>query len=310
MIYERNNYRLTKEGDVRVIETPTFSRIKPLFEKLKPNWVFTQLNYAHYVNKIAKDLKINTCLFVRSQEHFCLDYKRFGECQKECLIDDSCASFKQHRAWTEKQIRLFNSCNLVVCNSRYTQGLVKQFFGINSLLVYPKVDNITYNPYKIRQGKYITLIKPTRAKGAHIFCRIAEMLPDHQFLAIGATNKAIYDWMRFLKNVTYLEGQKDLVPFLEQTSILLIPSLFEAFGRMAVEAMKLGIPVIASAQGGLFESVAGGGMLLKDYGDPRNWVNAITQIENNCAVFEKMSLQQSKIELKDDWDKFKEIITK
>ncbi|MCK9360863.1 glycosyltransferase family 4 protein [Patescibacteria group bacterium] len=60
-------------------------------------------------------------------------------------------------------------------------------------------------------------------------------------------------------------------------SVLLMPSLYEGFGRMALEAMALGTPVIASNQGAIPEVVGGSGLLL----DPQNrqgWIKAISDL--------------------------------
>ena len=55
----------------------------------------------------------------------------------------------------------------------------------------------------------------------------------------------------------------DISAILMQTRVLLVPSLWgEAFGRVVVEAMLRGIPVLASACGGLVEAKLGVDYLL------------------------------------------------
>jgi len=55
--------------------------------------------------------------------------------------------------------------------------------------------------------------------------------------------------------VAFLGWQKDLSPLFKRWDIFVIPSLEEGFGVAALEAMNAGLPVIASAVGGLPELV-------------------------------------------------------
>ena len=62
-----------------------------------------------------------------------------------------------------------------------------------------------------------------------------------------------------LNGVVSISGvlsHKDLLSRLKNSDICLIPSLFEGFGIVALEAMALGVPVIASDIGGLSEIIS------------------------------------------------------
>lgn len=54
-------------------------------------------------------------------------------------------------------------------------------------------------------------------------------------------------------DVKLLGKQVDIVPFLSQTDLFLMPSQSESFGLSALEAMACGVPVISSSVGGLPE---------------------------------------------------------
>jgi glycosyltransferase involved in cell wall biosynthesis len=61
---------------------------------------------------------------------------------------------------------------------------------------------------------------------------------------------------------------------LKNASMLLLPSLHEGFGRTALEAMWLGVPVIASRRGAIPEVVGDVGVLLEP-NDRSGWMKAI-----------------------------------
>ncbi|KAA0205764.1 glycosyltransferase family 1 protein [Candidatus Uhrbacteria bacterium] len=56
--------------------------------------------------------------------------------------------------------------------------------------------------------------------------------------------------------------------------VLLMPSLYEGFGRMALEAMSAGVPVIASSRGAIPEVIGDAGVLL-DPTDRFSWIREI-----------------------------------
>jgi glycosyltransferase involved in cell wall biosynthesis len=66
--------------------------------------------------------------------------------------------------------------------------------------------------------------------------------------------------------------------------LLLVPSWREAFGRVAAEAMAMGVPVLATATGGPAEIVRDGrdGVLLEPR-DPARWAEAIDALLGDPA---------------------------
>jgi glycosyltransferase involved in cell wall biosynthesis len=61
-----------------------------------------------------------------------------------------------------------------------------------------------------------------------------------------------------------------------------MPSDYESWGRVAVEAMACGIPVIAHPTPGLRESLSWAGTFA-DRNDPRLWVEAIANLDPKQA---------------------------
>lgn len=87
-----------------------------------------------------------------------------------------------------------------------------------------------------------------KEKGADLVSDIAAALPEVEFLLAGAGTTPIAP----LPNIR-LVGRVDAASFLQKINCLLVPSRVESFGRSALEAMSLGVPVVHSGVGGLAE---------------------------------------------------------
>jgi glycosyltransferase involved in cell wall biosynthesis len=92
-------------------------------------------------------------------------------------------------------------------------------------------------------GDRITLINANVNKGVQQFVALARAMPDHKFLGI-----LPYYGERTVPptpdNVEWVPFQDDIRTIMKRTRLLLVPSYYESFGRVAVEAMINGIPVL------------------------------------------------------------------
>ncbi|HXW96128.1 MAG TPA: glycosyltransferase [Gemmatimonadales bacterium] len=68
--------------------------------------------------------------------------------------------------------------------------------------------------------------------------------------------------------VQFLGHQESALPFIRASQVLAQPSDREALGTAVLEAMALGIPVVAASSGGLVELLGNGAGLLVPAGDP------------------------------------------
>jgi glycosyltransferase involved in cell wall biosynthesis len=116
-----------------------------------------------------------------------------------------------------------------------------------------------------RNPQFVTFVNPDPRKGIHVFARIAEVLsrrrPDIPLLLVEGAAKANYLSAlgidpAMLKNVKAMPNTPDPRKFYSVTKLLLMPSLMENAGFVAMEAMANGIPVIGSNRGGLPETIA------------------------------------------------------
>lgn len=178
----------------------------------------------------------------------------------------------------------------IVYNSEFTKSMN---YPCPAMVVHPPVDPKRYKV--VKRGSKLTLVNLFHRKGTLTFQQVARLMPDRDFLGVeGGYGKQEKE---AIKNVTYMENTPDMKKVYSQTRILLMPSLYESYGRTAVEAMVSGIPVIAAPTPGLKESLGSAGIFC-DADKPEQWVEAIKRLDDT-EVYKAQSKKCT--------DRFKEI---
>jgi glycosyltransferase involved in cell wall biosynthesis len=78
--------------------------------------------------------------------------------------------------------------------------------------------------------------------------------------------------------MAFLGARDDVPDLLAASDIALVPSWEEPFGRVAIEAMAMGVPVLATDRGGTVEILAHGGGVLLPPRNPERWAAAIARL--------------------------------
>jgi glycosyltransferase involved in cell wall biosynthesis len=161
-------------------------------------------------------------------------------------------SHNEHRSYPINEVS--NQNTWVIYNSEYLKKVVN--FPHKSIVFQPAIDfrNFKISPFSKR--KYITLINCNANKGGNEFIRLAESLPQYQFLGIKGPKSYGEQLTAELPNLTYIENSRDISEWMGQTKLLLAPSSMETYGQAATEAICMGIPVICSPLPGLKENLS------------------------------------------------------
>ena len=166
--------------------------------------------------------------------------------------------------------------------SHFVADRVQARLGVSPTVLPPLIIDDWYRVAK-RRPRFITFINPVVEKGVEIALAVAQRLPHRQFLFVESwplfprQRTLLESRLHGLRNVRRRRPTLDMRQVYRETALLLMPSQWEeGFGRVALEAQVSGIPVIASAIGGIPEAVAGGGAVLLPPDAPAElWAEAV-----------------------------------
>ena len=212
--------------------------------------------------------------------------------------------------------------NLIICNSIAT---TKRFNKIHNNKI-----RIVYNGFELGRlrepvkksapvgldWKIILVVARISRQKRHdvaldTFEKIADSLPNAHLILIGDKDRLDVEWWEYLQTKTRMSPfskrihwpgyQRDIRPWYRSASILFAPGENEAFGRVIIEAMACGLPVIATRGGGIPEIVRHGedGILVQP-GDIDEMANAIENILINDEL--RKGLAQSAINRAEGFD--------
>ncbi|MFF9631738.1 glycosyltransferase family 4 protein [Streptomyces fradiae] len=157
---------------------------------------------------------------------------------------------------------------LAVYNSQWMRAEAELFFAEYPKGVRPGREMIVRPPvfaeeYATKPGKAITLINCNEAKGGYVLEQLARRMPEQQFLAVrGAYGEQILPNLPNVEIVGHVRGEDMRQQVYARTKVLLMPSSYESWGRVGVEAMASGIPVVAHPTPGLAESLGEAGIFV------------------------------------------------
>lgn len=159
-----------------------------------------------------------------------------------------------------------------------------------AIVLHPMVNP---HDYRVIDGPHdhIGFVNFFKGKGPHIFYEMARRFPQEKFLGLkgGYGEQELED----VPNVQLIENTPDIRDnFYSRIKVLLMPSKYESFGRVAVEAASSGIPTVASPTPGLLEALGQRGQYA-DYDDMDMWESRLRELLDNVGYHKGAALNTS-----------------
>jgi 1,4-alpha-glucan branching enzyme len=213
------------------------------------------------------------------------------------LVAEELAGEMEATFWRAAQERLFRSSDHVVFVSaaertsalRMMPELVDRSTVVPNGVPAPP----TLSAASVAEGPIVFAGRFARSKGLELLSELIPMVlarrraqfilaGGHGDVVGGAIARRLGTLYRDACTITGWLDRQRMDALLARAALVLVPSVYEPFGLVAVEAMRVGAPVIASAVGGLPEVVGGGlaGCLVGSR-DPRKWLAAVVGILND-----------------------------
>lgn len=190
---------------------------------------------------------------------------------------------------THAPTRMWANCrnDLLVYNTEW----MREELGSDphGIVVHPPVyrdEYATPRPLRHSSGK-VTLVNLNYAKGGLIFAQLAALMPDVAFLGVeGAYGEQL---LVNLPNVELRAHGTDMRQVYADSALVLMPSAYESYGRVGVEAMCSGIPVIATRTPGLQEALGTAGIFMDPRADAFAWRTMINRFLHDDYAYARAS---------------------
>ena len=264
-------------GGLPVWSYRDLEELKASLTQLRPAAVFSNLDLVYDAANLTRSMGIPHIALLNS-----------FEC---CEPDD-----EEKRLWGVSLERRYlpadrvtfalrSSARVLACSDALARR-VRRRHGVRVETLYPTFCEraLLLPPAAAGQGRFITGICGYEYKGAGIFLELCRRFRGEPFLLAGNVHPKLQALCAAETNLILAAGL-DTRDLLARSRIVLVPSQWEEpFGRIAVEAMANGIPVLASWTGGLREVVGRTALAVRHFRDPDAWDVALRALLASPAV--------------------------
>ncbi len=206
----------------------------------------------------------------------------------------------------------------IVYSQAVRQELLDRDTVLPPLAVIPNgVDSTRFRPLPARHDDPPVVLFVGRLvaqKGVDVllraFAAVLARLPQARLVIAGDGDQALYlqrlaRYLGVMARVEFVGWQsgEDLVRCYGHCDVVAMPSRYEPFGLVALEAMSCGRPVVAARTGGLAEIVDDGRTgILVPAGDHLRFAQALVRLLTDDQAREKASLAAREEALRHQWD--------
>lgn len=190
-----------------------------------------------------------------------------------------------HRYTLAAERRLFASPQLkaVICNSRMVKAEIMHHFGVAEdklHVIYSGVDLEAFHPRLKETHRLPVRTQLGIPEHATLFLFVGSgferkglaaalrALPPATYLAVVGHDRRAHDYSRLATQlgiadrVRFLGPQPDVKPYYGAADVLVLPTLYDPFPNVALEALACGLPVVTSTQCGAAELLAQTGLVV------------------------------------------------
>jgi len=193
---------------------------------------------------------------------------------------------------------LYAQAALVVANSDYIARQFREHFSMDCDVMHPGIERPnTEELVSTPLRQFITGVVSNERKGRRIAKNLANRFKKNLFLFASKVPTKVGE--KAQPNVLKRHNLEPSVMYMA-TRIMIIPSQWpEPFGRVSVEAMSRGIPVLASKIGGLPEAVCDDEFLVENFTDIDAWCACLGSLLRKDPV----NLRNKSLRLAEDYFK-------
>lgn len=267
-------------GGIEVSSYLDLEDLKTQVATWQPDVIIGSLASASDAIRIARHFDIPGVVYLLSYE-----FSQLSDREKQQWRIPESLNFASRE---EVEFVLGSADRVFACSRFLQKRLSLEGFEVETL--YPEFDPgvIPVSRKSENERTQITGICGYANKGIEIFLEVAAAFPEHSFSLVGELGSDIdpryRNQIQQLSNLT-LPGRQDPCDFLAESQLVLIPSQWpEPFGRIAVEALANGIPVLASKNGGLEEIVSDPRFLVDDYSEATSWISRLRELLNTTKT--------------------------
>lgn len=276
--HELNKFLISQGHEVTVVCNPKYPRFE--FEGVK--CVPRGNDYAHYFAK---------CDVIFTHLDWTAECIRLNERNNKTIF------WFMHATMDYSSVRRAWKKVVVVYNSEYAKNVIP-FPNNRSVVLEPPIKEINAKP-----GDSITLINISEAKGGRVLKTIAENMPDRKFIGVkGSYGQQV---LNMPANVEIVENTSDLTEVYSRSRLVLMPSVYESWGMVGVEALSCGIPVLASDIWGLKESLGEAGIFL-NRNKVEDWIDMIRKLDDKKEYSKASKKAKVRVQELKDKSKIKE----
>ncbi|MEM9933285.1 MAG: glycosyltransferase family 4 protein [Bacteroidota bacterium] len=196
--------------------------------------------------------------------------------------------------------------DLIIPVSQYTANIITDIYGVDAdkiLPIHNAVSNVDafVSARKFPEKLVVFLGRITRQKGPAFFVELAEKaLKENEEVRFvmagkGDLTEAMMDVVaaKRLGNKFHFTGfltQALVQELLSITDVLVMPSVSEPFGLVAIEAAQFGVPCVISRQSGVSEILKGAVQL--NYWETDKMLKEVLNLLENEVYYQKVATQQ------------------